>query len=192
LDEIPGELAHLASRIENGKSQLSLQTCKNSEIAKLPVPMPDTTELFREEFGNASRERDEQTQRLQEARAARDKAEQQIDKLEREMDVPTEEVLSETRQHREGGWRLIKRWWLEGECDEQSLSKFSGGPTNQQSLAYVYEQSVASSDETGDRLRREAQRVGQKASLLAQRAEIDRQIQDLEDKLAQSAAKSDE
>src|SRR4030095_6184477 len=98
LDEITGELAHLASRIENGKSQLSLQICKNSESAKLPVPMPDTTELFREEFGNASRERDEQTQRLQEARAARDKAEQQSDKLERETDVPRSKVFSSDQQ----------------------------------------------------------------------------------------------
>ncbi len=192
LDEVSGQLAHLASRIENGKAQLLLPNLEDRQLSTLPVPMTETIEMFREQLGDASRKIDDLKQRLQDIRAGRDKAQQKIDKLELEMDVPTEAVLEETRQHREGGWRLIKRWWLEGDRDHQRVSSFAGEPASQEGLALAYEQSVACSDETGDRLRREAHRVEQKASLLAQRSDIDRQIHDLEEELAKANVASEE
>lgn len=179
LDALTDEIEKLNARIENGKSKLALSGREISEIERMSVPLPETIERFRNDIERCDRELEECDARIAECGRALDKAKQEIDRLELEMDVPTEAALLETRARRDHGWQMIKRWWVEGECDAVAVSGFTGEAPAKQSLADCYEHSVAASDEIGDRLRREAERVGQKASLLAQRAEIERQIADL-------------
>ncbi|HEY9867636.1 MAG TPA: AAA family ATPase [Candidatus Obscuribacterales bacterium] len=179
LDALSEEIEKLNARIEIGKSKLALSGRQTSEIGRMAVPLPETIERFRDDIERCERELEEFDARLKESEQALEKVQQEIDRLELEMDVPTEAALLETRARRDRGWQMIKGWWIDGQCDAEAISAFTGEPPTKQSLADNYEHSVAGSDETGDRLRREAERVGQKASLLAQRAEIERQIADL-------------
>jgi uncharacterized protein YhaN len=84
--------------------------------------------------------------------------------------VPTPAQLTELRQHRDLGWRAVRRSWLESVDDSAEARQFLPESTNRDSLAAAYEDSVVQSDETADRLSNEADQV---AKLEQARADIE-------------------
>jgi len=77
--------------------------------------------------------------------------------------VPSEKDLIQIRSKRDSGWQLLRRQWMEGEDIYEEINTFSPGTP----LPDAYENLVVKSDQTADRLRREADRVQKHASLKA-------------------------
>jgi uncharacterized protein YhaN len=81
-------------------------------------------------------------------------------------EIPTESDLRQARNRREDGWRLIKKRLANGEHSAEASAFLHDFPTAP-SLPQAYEHSVREADDLSDRLRREADRVAQKATFSA-------------------------
>lgn len=127
------------------------------------VPLPEEVERFEREY----RRMDEDLRRLE---RDRERVEAELEGLVRDLhgiehagDVPSERDVEDCRLHRERGWQLLRRQWVDGEAVESEIRDYTGG----QELPLVYEQAVGRADRTADRLYREADRVRRHAVLAA-------------------------
>ncbi|MFH0810427.1 MAG: AAA family ATPase [Pseudomonadota bacterium] len=137
------------------------------EIEALPVPPAESVERFEREMARAAEELASLTERLSRAETVLSDLDRQIEEMQLTGAVPAEEDLAAARARREEGWRLIRREWLLGE--DVSPEKAAYGAED--GLSAAYEKSVNAADQVADRLRREADRVAQRAGLVARRAE---------------------
>lgn len=107
--------------------------------------------------------------------------------------LPTEEAIDATRAHRQEGWQLVRRVWVEG-ADVAVAAEFAGDRT----LDEAFERSVEDADKIVDRARGHAQEVATRGNLLTERnrererkeeltgrrAAADEELQRLEDEWA--------
>ncbi len=142
----------------------------------MPVPSSETVSRFEDAFSGCKIIADNLEGRLDDARAALQEIEQQIDAIRLAGAVPTEEDLDKARDRRQQGWGLVRKAWLQGENVENESRAYDP----EHDLAEAYEVSVAQADETADRLRREAARVAEYAALLVQEKKITEEIVKLE------------
>ncbi|MDR3633222.1 MAG: AAA family ATPase [Isosphaeraceae bacterium] len=138
---------------------LGLWTGALDDLPRLPVPSDETIERCRAEQEEARRDRDALAARRDELDAHGRDVEAAIARLRLEGEVPTEDDLTAARDQRETLWRQLRAAWSEPAAD-------------------AFEPAVANADKLADRLRREAQRVAEKAKLFADR---ERNAQALDD-----------
>ncbi|RPJ74089.1 MAG: hypothetical protein EHM15_05910, partial [Desulfobacteraceae bacterium] len=146
-----------------------------AEPGRLPVPSPETVSRFEDEFSNGKVLADDLDRRIGEALEAQRAVAQQIGAIRLVGGVPTEEALGRDRERRQAGWVLVRRAWLQREDVAEEAKAYDPGCD----LAQAYEASVARSDATADRLRREAVRVAEYAALLVQEEKITEEIEKL-------------
>ncbi len=125
-------------------------------------------DLYESRFSESAREQQALAERLAAEDDAIRQLETQLQSLDLQHDVPTEEALLAARNRREQGWRLVKAEWLDKAPEGQDLAAFLAEFTPGDTLASAYEQSVHRGDAQADRLRREADRVARKAEWRAQ------------------------
>jgi uncharacterized protein YhaN len=150
-------------------------------LETLAVPSVDTVDRFLDE----SNALDTRAQTLTDAEARLDDEiadhSRELNALQLEGAVPTEEDLRLTRKRRDTGWGLIRRAWVDGDRDQRGMDEYASGST----MHGAYESGVREADDTADRLRREADRVAQlatfRASLGKARNELDACKQDQDD-----------
>jgi uncharacterized protein YhaN len=173
LTEARVELARAEKKANAALARLPGWEGKAEALQRLDVPLDATLDRFELAFQEADGDR----RTLDARRTAEDEAirqlEAQVQALELEHDVPTEDDLHDARQRREETWRLVRAAWLDGSNE--------GGPGR--TLAEAFEQRVARVDGLADRLRREADRVGRKSEWRAQldrhraaREDLDRRV----------------
>ena len=155
-------------------SRLAIKDCELEDLAGLGMPNLESIRHFEaayEQLGNRvqrlAEKRDEVADALQ-------KTSLRLDEIQRAGEVPTEAHLKEIRTERDRGWQLLRRQWLGGEDLAAEASDFRGEKT----LPDAFESRLAEADEVSDRLRREADRVHELASLEA-RKEAGRQQGDV-------------
>lgn len=103
--------------------------------------------------------------------------------LLRSSNIPTLQELHKAREHRDQGWRLIRRQYIDsGETDLNQKAI----PRNND-LTISYEQSVLDADTVADKLRLDAQRVQERLALEEQIEASAKQIADHERKLCELA-----
>jgi len=145
------------------------------ELARLPVPSIETINLFAAEFSEIKMETENRRGLLKKAEAELKAFRQKIRAVEMVGLVPTEKELDERRERRAAGWELVKRAWLEGQYVGEEAKHYDP----ERNLADAYERAVLEADEIADRLRREAARVADYASLLSQAARIEEEIEQI-------------
>jgi uncharacterized protein YhaN len=128
-----------------------------------PVPASDTIDRFEAAFAGLAARRDGIDESLRKAREKAADLEQRIARLESAGDVPTEEDLDRARRRREAGWKLVREAWLDGQRNDEGTKAFDP----EAPLPEAFEKSVREADAAADRLRREADRVAQKNTWLA-------------------------
>lgn len=176
LDQVIAEtrvgLAKAVKVCEMGLAALGLWS---GALADLPaVPFPDEETLRR--FADEARALDGRHETLERKRAE-DLAEQEhCDEAIQALDligaVPSEEDLTQARGHRDQGWQLVRNAWLQGADVADSAQGYAPGAP----LDEAFEGAIVDADEIADRLRREAQRVHDRATLSARRDACARRI----------------
>ncbi len=155
------ELAKAERQAEVNLAGLPLWSGSLGDLEALKLPSAATLDRFEAEF----RTLDERAERAREALLAAEAERAAIDReIEREQlagAVPTEEELAARRTHRDGGWRVIRRGWLDGDS-----------VANPARLADDFEVSIRSADEVADRLRIEADAVAAQAQRRLRRREL--------------------
>jgi uncharacterized protein YhaN len=191
LAEARGKLARAEKKAATALAQLPGWRRSADELQCLAVPLGATLDLYEARFSETARDRQAIAERL----AAEDDAIRQLDaqlqSLDRQHDVPTEEALLAARARRDQGWRLVKCSWLDKAPQVPDLAEFVAEFAPGDTLALAFEQSVHRGDAQADRLRREADRVARKAEWQAQldqhrdrRAAIAEEGRRLDDRLA--------
>jgi uncharacterized protein YhaN len=160
-------------------NQHPLWTGAVEELEGLAVPPPETISLFEKRHGEC----DLNCRRIEEAhdRESRTMADlaRQIEVLDLQQEVPTEEDLLKIRAVRDRGWQLVAGR-IEGKAltDEQVAGFIRELPPSG-TLTEAFHASLVQADEIADRLRREAERVAAKAKLLADHSACKKQLDHL-------------
>ena len=151
-------------------ARLTLWSGLLEDLPGLPVPTRENINRFEDIYAELVK----RTQRLREKKEATAEAlreaSQRLDEIQRSGTVPTEEELTKVRTEREQAWKLLRRQWIEGEDVKTEASAIDA----ERPLPDAFEYRMIGADELADRLRREADRVHTKASLLAE-LEIEKQ-----------------
>ena len=187
--DLDGEITARRQSMDRAKKEclaalnrLGLWSGPLDQLAQMALPLPETLNLYEEEY----RSLDEEKRQLQTDRGQCDSDLAQITVQLREIEcaaeVPTEEELSQFRERRDHGWHLLKRQWLQGE--DIAAESLDYDPEN--SLPVSYEKQVGLSDQTADRLYREADRVQKHASLKARGEGIEIRLNEI-NKLVENA-----
>jgi len=172
-------LAEQAAEVALKKQQLWAGNLEDLE--KLPVPLLETIDAFEHRLNEAQGEVTKQRAEIDKLERNVVELDGKIEQLRLEQEVPTEDDLLRARHRREEGWQLVLRAWKEryepGIHERDFIAAFK--PVSD--LAGAYELSVQRADEFADRLRREADRVANKATLLADRETRNNQCVRLKD-----------
>jgi len=142
-----------------GELTLFERTLENLE--KLRVPSLETVTRFEREYTQVADRRRELNGNRSRIETQLTTHQERLRALDLVGNVPSEADLTSAREHRDHGWSLVRRTL---EADETTDSvEFD----EQHPLPDAYEISVRTADDVADRLRREADRVAQKAELEA-------------------------
>jgi uncharacterized protein YhaN len=149
-------------------------------VLHLPLPLGETVNLFDEEFrALTDQKRQLQAEREELEKKQKEDAEQ-AQKLAFSSDVPSEEELVKNRSKREQGWQLLRRQWIK----QENVAEESRNYDSRHPLPEAYEQMVAMSDQTADRLYREAELVEKYASLQSEVEKSEKRLATLHEKEA--------
>jgi uncharacterized protein YhaN len=149
-------------------SRLSLWSGPPEEVPSVPIPGPQTIDHHRDLLEKAARKLEDAGRRVSEHRARLTEVTKQLERFRQVGEVPSEEQLEAERAGRQRGWCLIRSAWLNGRRDESAEQEWIATVAPARSLADAYDVAVTRSDQTADRLRREANRVTDYANLLAE------------------------
>ncbi len=156
-----------------GHASLGLWTGPVESIGALAVPAAESIDRFEKSLADLTAKHGAEVRRAEDLRAKLVQIKQRLETLERSAAVPTEDDLAAARRKREHTWEQVRQDWL-GEG-----AKAAHAPA----LATEHEGDVRAADDVADRLRREADRVAQFASLLATRAAEEAEIGEIEQRL---------
>ncbi|QQG64638.1 YhaN family protein [Desulfobulbus oligotrophicus] len=134
-------------------------------LARRAMPEKAVLDSFEKKFDQLDEQTRETTRRKVEAEQELDHHQESLKILLRSSEVPSLEDLLAARGHREQGWRLIRGTYVDGVVDPGDAAVKYAGSKN---LPDAYEQAVLAADDVGDRLRHDAQRVHERASLETQ------------------------
>jgi len=157
------DLLRAKANCQAALQRLKLWNGTLEEAARICLPLPETVN----EFEAALQTADEELRRLcgEEEKTVQTLAvlHRDLRAIEHAAVVPSETELLACRAHREQGWALLRRRWLDGDDVQQESALYAPGHP----LPQAYEQSVTLADQTADRMYREADRVQKHAQLLA-------------------------
>ena len=163
------ELEILVQQGVAGLAQLTLWEGEMRDLVLLPLPTHESINRFEESYHQVFRQQQRLTEKQEEWREYRYVADRQIEELQGAGDVPSEELLDESRNLRDQLWSLLRRRWVDDENIDSELSQFDAGSL----LHDQFEQRITEADDVSDRLRREADRVQQLAALAARQQEVE-------------------
>ena len=139
------------------------------QLNTLPLPVPETIDGFEQRFNHG--ENGLKVSRDEYGALEKDilSIEKQLEQLRLEQEVPTEADLLDARRKRDRGWRIVRTHLAGKNPTDGRTDAFVSDFPPAADLQEAYERSVRDADDMADRLRREADRVAKKSSLLAEK-----------------------
>ncbi len=129
----------------------------------LALPLSETVQQFEEKYSRLAEEKHGIHKELKIYEKELKHIQLERKKVMYAGEIPSEEELNLIRKKRDQGWQFVRREWLE----KEDITKESKFYDPELSLCDAYEGYVKKSDVLSDRLRREADRVANAASLKA-------------------------
>lgn len=175
LEEATSRQTTLESERDVRLPKLPLWSGSLDQLERIRVPSHATVSRFQTRLLEAETDRGALLKQRDDAVIKRKESEVRLRSLELAGRVPTEQELESSRAFRDGGWRLIKQVWLHNEHPEAEISEFAKSAD----LPDAYEAAVKVSDELADRLRREQERVVERARAQADLEGADAELERL-------------
>jgi uncharacterized protein YhaN len=156
------------------------------ELASRAMPERAVLDSFEKKFDELDDQARETVRRQAEARQELSQHEESLKTLLRSSEVPSLDNLQAARDHREQGWQLVRGKYVDGADPGTAATEYAG--SKDMDLPGAYEQAVLAADDVADRLRQDAQRVQERASLETQIQARHELLSRLEDKASEQAA----
>lgn len=160
IEEATANLVRHQQTCEDELSALGLWDGGVSDLVTAPLPGAETIRSFSESCQSIEDEVRQLEKTCAEAGKEAQQIEVSLEALRLAGAVPTEAELHDARQHRDLGWRLLRRHWVDGEDVKSESEQYAQG----RALHDAFEGEVIAADEISDRLRRESRRVHDQAS----------------------------
>jgi len=177
------EIRNDVKTLEIKLSKQSLWAGSIQEIEGLRIPLLETIDEFDDRTDKAERTAAKLKSESKRLHGAQAEIEQQIEQLQLEQEVPTEEDLQDLRYAREQGWQLVRSTIKGDSVPDEEVQDFIRRFQPAITLSDAFEASVHQTDEIADRLRREADRVANLARLIAEKAAQEKQSKRLKEDL---------
>ncbi|MCK7578286.1 MAG: AAA family ATPase [Chromatiales bacterium] len=145
-------------------------------LQRAPLPGEETLRRFAAEAQSLDDEQRRLTEERTRIAAECRRLEQSLRTLQLAGAVPSEADLGQARDHRERGWQLLRRQWLEGRDVQAEAADYAP----ETPLSEAFESAMANADVLADRLRRESQRVLEQATTQAALEAQTRALADLD------------
>lgn len=122
-------------------------------VSRLAVPSPATIRKFRERFDKLEREIEVANRLIRDEKVTVSALENELNRLQRRGELPSEDSLNQARKHRDHGWQLVLADWKGGGAKEE-LDPASP-------LVEAFPRAIISADMIADQLRLDAETVAQ-------------------------------
>jgi uncharacterized protein YhaN len=165
--------------LKNLEVTLGKQTLWQGTLAALEslcVPLAETIDVFEDQVDAAERRIVDLEAQIARVGGERQEVDRQLEALQIEHAVPTEQDLLAARHLRDEGWKLVRSKLNQETASADADKAFLRNFPDSKNLAAAFESSLQQADELADRLRREADRVAAKAKLLADSDARSRQL----------------
>ena len=156
--------------------KLGLWSGPLEELETLAIPGDETVERFESEMQDLKTGLSGLAEKIDEHQAGLIDITRQLAELQLTGEVPSEAELVGVRERRDYGWKLLRLEWL----DRHDITAEKKVYAPDHELPDAYEQTVIVADQVADRLRRESDRVATQASLMAERARLEKNLEQLE------------
>jgi uncharacterized protein YhaN len=153
-------------------------------LETLALPEMETIARFDRSFSEAQDKLAQVQSSLEKARGESAGIEHELDRLRREGEAPSEADLADARRIRDSGWQLVLQTWRNETIEQAAVDAFLAAASDSRDLVTAYEQAVRRADDLSDRLRREANRVANRAGLQARQLSLHQQIVEMDRQLA--------
>ncbi|GAI95015.1 unnamed protein product, partial [marine sediment metagenome] len=157
LKKLRGNTSSKKANIETEIQRLSCWSGNIEELNVLQHPLPETIDEFSNKFNDLKHQERTVEQNISDNETALKQIEDEIKTMSKSGAIHSEDELHQLRKHRDKGWSLIRRTWLDGEDISEEKIKYS----KDEELSTVYEKSVYAADEAADIMRINADRIAQ-------------------------------
>jgi len=162
------EIEHLKSRARVELSRLPLYRGTLKDLESLPIPSPETIDRFERDLSEVDEEFRRQHEKVEGFGEETQSLQARLEALRIAGEVPTEVELGAMRQRRNSGWNLVLQVWRENlNVSDPTVIGFVEEFVAGGDLRAAFEASMEHADVIADRLRREADRVAERAKLTA-------------------------
>ena len=158
LQDLESQLRELQTTLEFQHERLPLWQGTLADLARAELPLPATTAAFVQEAGELG---EEIRALLKEIK----NGEERLAALQRQLaelsaGIPSEESLQKARRHRDIGWQLVRRSWLDGDPDRLGEVTYCADKP----LPEAYEQAVIAADQAADRLQEASDQAARRSA----------------------------
>lgn len=179
IQSVQSELASLQAQCAAELSRLTLWDGVLEDLPGLQLPSRESIHRFEAAYAELEKRFHRLREKREETAGAIQDASYRLDEIQRVAAVPTEADLVEARSGRDRVWQLLRRQWI----DEEDVSAEVIQLDDKGVLPDIFEDRLVGTDELSDRMRHEADRVHEVASLQARQEAMQRQIQEIDRQL---------
>ena len=148
LQEHGREAASALQRLEQTLNALPLWSGKLEQLRVLAVPLSETVTRFSSSWQERATASEQAERQLAEAEQTERLAARELEHAGVEPHAPSQDDVRAARGHRDAGWDLLRRGYVDGTEDVAAAAK---AYDPERSLAEAYEAAVQSADQLADR-----------------------------------------
>ena len=179
------QLSSLRTECDDSLARLTLWDGELEEVVGLALPNKESIDRFKQDYDKISNSISRLEEKKEKLIESLQNTSRGINEIEGAGEVLTEADLTNARTERDKVWRLLRLQWLDGEAVSARASDYQG----EGALPDVFEKRLTISDEVSDRLRREADRVQNLASLQADHEHQQEQSERISDQIVTAETK---
>ncbi len=183
IQSVQRDLANLQTECAADLSRLAHWQGELADVPGLAVPNRQNINRFEAAYDESEKCMQRLREKQEESADVLRDVSLRLDESQRAGNVPTETDLLEARNGRDRVWQLLRRRWIDGQ-DTSAQERL----LDNAALPEAFESRVVDADDLSDRLRREADRVHEMASLQAKLKSVLGQSEEIAAQIDKQAA----
>lgn len=174
------DIHYKQKEIDQSLKQQGIWTKTAEELMETSLPLLETIEQYQAIWQKYTNKLEELQRSYESIEQDLRRIKHELEEIEQSGDIPVEEELLAAREHREMGWELIKKVWLEKVEDAGKIQEYAG----ELQLHQAYEQAVQRADEIVDTMRKESELSAKRSHLLLRQEQLKKDLAHIKETIA--------